>query len=381
MVKNKLAAILNLTEDNTALRPLTNNRPIAALPFAGRYRIIDFALSDIAYAGIDSVAIFIGDSGRSIYDHIRSGEAWDLESNIGGGVFTFSQQNWKKEYKIQTEHEDFYYNHSIYLERSRAELVYVAGSKIISNVDIKAIAKQHQTSQSDVTVVYKNIERPKSTVVSDEDCAIIFGEDRKFQGFAPLKEKLEDQRVNVSLGQFVISNEVLQDMIQRALKEEVYLDIDDLIRYYLHDYKVNGYECTGYVASISSIDTYYRANMEMLSHQKFSGLFQSSIPILTKSKHGTPTYYSETSHVSESIMGTGAMIYGDVHRSIINRRVVVDEGASVEDSIVLQGSTIGEGAEIKYAILDKNVYVEARAKIIGSPDNIIVVGKDSIVHA
>ena len=97
MAKNRISAIVNLTEDNTVTLPLTNARPIAALPFAGRYRVIDFVLSSIAYAEIDSVAMFIGESGRSIYDHVRSGESWDLDNKIRGGIFTYSQQNWKKQ--------------------------------------------------------------------------------------------------------------------------------------------------------------------------------------------------------------------------------------------------------------------------------------------
>lgn len=141
MVKNKLAAIINATEDNSCLKPLTNKRPIAALPFAGRYRIIDFVLSNISHAGIDSAALFIGDSGRALYDHIRSGDAWDLDSQIKGGIFTFSQQNWKLAHHREHEHEDYYYNHRIYLSRSNAKYVFVSGSKIIANIDIKALKK------------------------------------------------------------------------------------------------------------------------------------------------------------------------------------------------------------------------------------------------
>ena len=92
MKMNSICAILNLTEDEKALKPLTQARPIASLPFASRYRLIDFNLSSISHAEINSVGIFIAGSGRSIYDHIRSGSVWNLESGLTGGIFTYSQQ-------------------------------------------------------------------------------------------------------------------------------------------------------------------------------------------------------------------------------------------------------------------------------------------------
>ncbi|MGX7091390.1 glucose-1-phosphate adenylyltransferase subunit GlgD [Hutsoniella sourekii] len=381
MANSKLAAIINLTENNDHLKPLTNNRPIASLPFAGRYRIIDFALSDISYANIDSVALFIGGSGRSIYDHIRSGIAWDLQSDIGGGVFTFSQQDWKHQYKIEEEHEDYYYNHRIYLQRSKAEYVYIAGSNIINNLDIRSVVQQHKLTNADVTVVYHNAESSELSAKVNENMALEFSEGHALAGFVPLCDAIDAPRVNVSLDQYIVSADILFEMMERALEDQVYKSINDLILHYINDYTINTYEYTGYTAFIDSIDNYFAANLNMLDRVQFNSLFHGSIPVLTKSKHGAPTYYSGDSNAKCCIVATDTQVYGHIYHSVINRRVTIEQHASVENSVILQGVKIGEGAEIKYAIIDKNTTIAPGAKVIGSPDNIIVIEKGSHIQA
>ncbi|WP_235888758.1 glucose-1-phosphate adenylyltransferase subunit GlgD [Ruoffia tabacinasalis] len=380
MAKNNICAIINLTEDTTQLKPLTNNRPIAGLPFAGRYRIIDFMLSDLAYAKIESVGLFIGESGRSIYDHVRSGAAWDLQSEVAGGIFTFSHQDWKRNNPNAHEYEDFYYNHRLFLERSKSEYVFVAGSKIIANLDIIAVRKQHIQSGKDVTVVYKHFDKNQ---ISDQELlahGIVFDGD-DIEKFTDYVTPSEDGKVNLSLNMYLLGVDKMLSIIDKATEEGVYLELNELLQHYSTTCSLNSFEYTGYASNIDTIDKYYKANMELLSFPTFASLFQTSIPILTKTKHGSPTYYSPESEVRESFVGSDTFISGTVKRSVLNRRVVVEKDAIVMNSILLQGTKVGEGAQIEYAILDKNTTVEAGAKIIGSPDDIKVIGKNSHIYA
>ena len=381
MVKNKICAILNLTEKDAPLRPLTNNRPIAALPFADRYRVIDFALSSICAAEINSVALFIAESGRSIYDHVRSGGSWNLDSQVSGGIFTFSQQNWKLQHHTENEHEDFYYNHRMFMKRSKAEYVFVSGSKIIANVDIKAILRHHIAEEKDVTVVYKQIQKDFLGDHNSKGRALVFNEQRELVELLDYSQLTTQEMVDASFSMYIISVDKLNALIQRAIAEEVYLELDELIQYYLLELNVNPYKYTGYSANIDSIGRYYKANMEMLERQNFVALFHGSQPILTKTKNGVPTYYSEESQVTESIVASGARIYGKVHHSLIARKAIVERHANVVHSVVLQGTVIGEGAEIAYAILDKDCVIESGAKVIGTPDNIVVVSKNTVISA
>lgn len=380
--KNKLCAILNLTENDNALKPLTNNRPIAALPFAGRYRIIDFLLSDLAEADADSVALFIGESGRSIYDHIRSGSDWGLESAVGGGIFTFSQQNWKKQHIDENEHEDFYYNHRLYLKRSHAEYVFVAGSKVIANVNIDAVQKQHAKNGLDVTVIYKNISADDAIHNEPKEKAVLIDQNPvRLVDYSQAEAK--EGRLNASLGMYLLTVEKLEEIIDRAGQDQLYMGLDEVVLHYIlqGDLEVDPYEYTGYVANIANMENYYEANLEMNNRAKFTSLFYSSIPILTKTKHGAPTYYGADSQVTQAIVATDVRIDGQVTNSVINRKVTVAANAVVKDSVILQGTKIGEGARVEYAIIDKDSVIEAGAQVIGSPDNIVVLSKNSVIKA
>lgn len=381
MVYHQTCAILNLTEDNRPLYPLTNNRPIAALPFASRYRIIDFVLSSLSYAQVASVAMFIGESGRSIYDHVRSGASWNLDSQTRGGIFTFSQQIWKNQHHHEDPYEDYYYNHRVFLERSRAKYVFVTGSKIIANLDIQAIGQSHIDSQKDITLVYKNVIASTIGMNHPNERILAFDESENIVDLLPNNEKPALDSVATSLDTFYLSVECLLKLIDRAIEEEQFLEIDDLVQYYLLDYDLNTYEYTGYAANINSVEAYYQANMDMLNHLSFAALFHTNQPVRTKSKYGVPTFYHERSYVRNAIVATGTKIYGEVIDSLINRRVRIDENASVRNSIIQQGVHIGEGAQVEFAILDKNAVVEPGAVIRGRPDQILVAAKGEVIDA
>lgn len=380
MAKNKLSAIINLTEDHTVTLPLTNARPIAALPFAGRYRVIDFVLSAITYAEIDSVAMFIGESGRSIYDHVRSGESWDLDNKIRGGIFTYSQQNWKKQHHTENDIEDFYYNHRLYLERSKTDYVFVSGSSVIANADLQNVCTQHVASGKDITVIYSPVQENLESIRENNRIFLVEGEQDEVRAFGPQDVATSD-KLNVSLNSYILSVDKMNEIMEQALADGIYLDVDALLEQYLSDLTINAYEYTGFAKKINSIESYYEANMSLLDRKKFASLLQTSIPVLTKRKNGSPTYYDAESKVRQSIIGSDTSIFGEVTDSVINRRVEVAKDASVTNSILLQGVKVGEGAKIEYAIIDKNTVVEPGAQIIGSPDDLVVIAKGSHIEA
>ena len=343
MKMNSICAILNLTEDEKALKPLTQARPIASLPFASRYRLIDFNLSSISHAEINSVGIFIAGSGRSIYDHIRSGSVWNLESGLTGGIFTYSQQLLKAIQEHNGDDMDYYMNHKEFIARSKGEYVIVMGSKILANVDIKAIMQHHLAKDGALTVVYKTV--PRSFL-----------------------ENRPDEKV--------LKIDKMLELIQRAEAEDVQLDSGKLIEHYMPEYQINTYEYTGYMANIDSIPAYFNANMEMLEKNKFSSLFHGSQNVITKVKNGAPTYYSKEAHVKNAQFATGCFVEGTVEDSLIFRKVNIAKGAEVRKSIIMQGAEIGEGAILEYCILDKNVTIGPGVTLKGTKDNIVVIEKN-----
>lgn len=376
MKMNSICAILNLTEDETALYPLTRVRPIASLPFASRYRLVDFNLSSISHAEIKSVGMFIAGSGRSIYDHIRSGSIWDLESGLAGGIFTYSQQLLKAIQEQNGDAPDFYMNHKEFITRSKGEYVIVMGSKILANVDIKAIMQHHLAKDGALTVVYKTV--PRSFLENRPDEKVLkIDRDEYLVRLTDAKDAPEDlERLAMSMNMYFMRADKMLELIQRAEAEDVQLDSGKLIEHYMPEYQINTYEYTGYMANIDSIPAYFNANMEMLEKNKFSSLFHGSQNVITKVKNGAPTYYSKEAHVKNAQFATGCFVEGTVEDSLIFRKVNIAKGAEVRKSIIMQGAEIGEGAILEYCILDKNVTIGPGVTLKGTKDNIVVIEKN-----
>lgn len=373
---NSICAILNLTEDETALYPLTRVRPIASLPFASRYRLVDFNLSSISHAEIKSVGMFIAGSGRSIYDHIRSGSIWDLESGLAGGIFTYSQQLLKAIQEQNGDAPDFYMNHKEFITRSKGEYVIVMGSKILANVDIKAIMQHHLAKDGALTVVYKTV--PRSFLEHRPDEKVLkIDRDEYLVRLTDAKDAPEDlERLAMSMNMYFMRADKMLELIQRAEAEDVQLDSDKLVEHYMPEYQINTYEYTGYMANIDSIPAYFNANMEMLEKNKFSSLFHGSQNVITKVKNGAPTYYSKEAHVKNAQFATGCFVEGTVEDSLIFRKVTIAKGAEVRKSIIMQGAEIGEGAILEYCILDKNVTIGPGVTLKGTKDNLVVIEKN-----
>lgn len=381
MVKNRVTAILNLNESTTDLMPLTDNRPIANLPFACRYRILDFYLSSLSHAGVRSAALFMAETGRSVYDHIRSGKAWNFD-NYTGGIFTFSQMNHKRAlYEAASRKGPFYDDHHLFIERSNAEYVFVSGAKIVANVHLDEVIEKFDGCDADIVRVYAEVPRelieyhPNEYIIHLDDDQNV--ESLSKEGITPISQATINYDMNMAL----VRTDKLLEMIDRAEENNYYKELDDVIIEYMDDYKTVGYLYEGYVGNVDSVKSYYDVSMQMLNGEYFTQLFQGDQPIITKAHNGSPTYYGSHADVINAQIGTGCQIYGEVEHSHIFRNVEVAPNAKVEDSIIFQSAKIGKGASIKYAILDKKVEVEPGAVIIGTPKKPVVIPKGTYVAA
>ena len=359
---------------------MTRVRPVAALPIAARYRAIDVALSNVSHAGIKSVAMFIGGSGRSIYDHIRSGSAWDLESRLSGGIFTYSQTYLKQRMGDEGfDENDFYVNHREFLKKSRTEYVLVTGGRMIVNLDILDLRNYHVDHDADMTIAYKKVPvdkvkgHPYEKVVKldrDEDVVGFVSSDE-----ADFVEETTNQFLNI----YFLSVKQMLEILKRATKEGIHMDVDRLLAYYSQFHQVKAYEYTGPLMNLDSILAYYEANMALLDKQNYADFFLSEHNIITKAKNEPPTYYSSSANVKGSLFATGCYIDGTIENSVVFRKVTVAKDAEVRHSVLMQGATICEGAVVEYCILDKNITVEPGVVVRGTKDNPIILEKNETV--
>lgn len=366
--------MINLAGHEANLHPLTLNRPIAALPYACRYRIIDFMLSSVEEAHIDSVALFIEESGRSIYDHIRNGREWDLDGSIRGGIFTFSQQRRKlADYLVVRPEERYYENQRIFANRAEADYILVMEGDTVHNVDVSAMLKFHEARGADITVAYKSIPTDKVAAYNLAEYYSIDDED--YLESVLINHDDGEKRHAIDGHVYLINKSVLFEMFDQAEEDEFYVDLGSLVRSNLMLYKTSMYEYTGFIAIVNSIQTYFQANMAMLETTSFNALFKGGTAIITRSKSGVPTYYAETANVHNAQFATGCIVEGSVNDSLVSRKSHIAKDAVVSNSILASGVKIGEGARVEYAILDKGVVIDPGVILKGTLENPIIIEK------
>lgn len=337
MIKNLLGVIDANTYRNE-LEDLTINRSMAAIPFAGRYRLIDFILSNMVNSGIESVAIFPRYQYRSLMDHLGSGKQWDLNRKRDG-LFFFPASDLDLNEEIGSFKQ--FQNNMDYFLRSTQKYTLIANSYTVCNIDYNMILKRHIEADCDITEV---------------------------------------RNLGKSLEMFILETSLLIDLITNH-KKTGYLSILDVVRDHRHSLKICDYEYRGYVSVVDSIKKYYTHSMELLQPTVWKQLFLQSDPIYTKVKDEPPTKYTKNGVVKNSIIANGCIIEGHVENSIISRAVKIGKGTIIKNSIIMQKSLIGEDCVLDSVIIDKDVRVESNVKLQGSEISPYVVRKGTIQGA
>lgn len=379
MRKNSICGILDLTEARQKLYPLTQNRPIAGMPFCSRYRLIDFPLSNLTTAGVETVGVFLNESMRSIYDHVRSGKEWGLDG-INGGLFFFSALTVRPVAGLPGSSDGDIYNYFRnleFIEKSGAEYAVIMGTHTLCNIDVKAILRNHIEQGADMTVVYKSVAHPDD--FDEQMSCMTIGDDGLIRELKSCVHHREGKKIFVNMEIYLLKSTLLLKLIRNAVAENEHCDLNDVLHQAVVKLPTNGFEYTGYFKNINSIRNYYDANMDMLQEANLTALLKGSQTIHTKVKNEAPTYYSVSSDASDSLIANGCMIYGRVSHSVIFRNVTVEKNATVDCSVIMQGSYVGSGAELRYVILDKQVRIEPGTRLIGTKEKPIVIEKHSVI--
>jgi glucose-1-phosphate adenylyltransferase len=334
-----MLGVIDATKYIDALHSLTINRCVAAIPFAGRYRLIDFVLSNMVNSGIESVAIFPKYQYRSLMDHLGSGKNWDLNRKRDG-LFFFPSPDLNMPYDHIGSFEHFE-QHIDYFLRSKQKYALICNSYTVCNIDYQMVLKRHIENECDITEV-------------------------RHQG--------------KSLEMFILETSLLLDLIINR-NQTGYMSIIDVVRDHRHQLKICDYEYSGYVAVIDSIENYFAHSMELLNPMIWKQLFVKSRPIYTKVKDEPPTKYTSEAVVKNSMIANGCIIEGHVENSIIFRAVKVGKGTVIKNSIIMQKSQIGENSELDCVIIDKDVKVENDVTLCGTVQQPFVLRKGTVQGA
>ncbi len=351
-----VAGIVFANVHDELLSELTAHRSMASVPFGGRYRMIDFSLSNLVNAGINNVALITKENYRSLFDHLGSGIYWDLDRK-NGGLHLMPPYNFSGARRHNSYVESLY-GALGFVNRSNAEYIVVCHSDMVANIDIADVIAAHRNKNADVTTVYAYGKH----FGNNSDVPIIsINEDGKVNDIA---YDLEGE-VNYGLGVTVYSKDALFNIVNQGYDQNesaMFRVIKDM----LSELNVYGYEHKGFAALMEDGASYYNANMKLLNSEVRRDLFNKERPILTKTRDDMPTRYGTKANVSNSFIADGCVIDGTVKNSILFRGVRVEKGAVVENSILMQETKVGENAQIDYIISDKNAAIGSDMTVKGT---------------
>lgn len=359
-----------LTSDDR-IPPITDIRANSALPIAGRYRIIDFAVSNMANAGVMNIGVVTETNYSSLMDHIKSGKPWDLDRKNGGlnvlppNLETMSSGVIKGNIDMLSGIRDF-------LKRSPQTYVILSLGNFIYNIDFDKVVGAHIENQSDVTVIYKNVKGMEDSELSrftlldfDENGKVC---DIEVQPYYP-------KTSNASMELYVMEKALLESIIDECSARGDRDFVKDALVKKMMGLRVYGYEYTGYMDKIDSMKSYYKNNMMFLNADIRKELFNPKNPIYTKTKDQSPTKYGDEVIVENSFISDGCVIEGTVVNCVLARGVVVSKGAVIKNSIIMQDSVIEEDVSLDHVVFDKEVHITKGRKLIGQDSYPLAISK------
>ncbi|MBQ8894850.1 MAG: glucose-1-phosphate adenylyltransferase subunit GlgD [Clostridia bacterium] len=353
--------------ENTPKNELIQSRTPAALPYAGRYRTIDFALSGMVNAGISDIGVICKENYGSLLDHLGSGEDWDLNRRKGGIMLLTPLS--RPEHTTATRGRlDALRAVKGFIAGLNHELVVMAFGGTVANIDLEAMMEEHLKNDAYLTVAYSRIPAGAGEMMVHSMA------DGRIESIT-YKQSGTREVGNFAIGAYVMSKKDLMEFLEEADNNDYTNMNRELIQKNLPTRKICGYEHNGYARIIRTVEEYYAASMDMLDPKAKMDLFAAERPVYTKVKDSVPTLYDYHAIVENSLIADGCTIKGTVKNSVIFRGVTVEEGAVVEDSILMQRSVVGKNAKVSRTITDKNVTVSEDCEMQGTAALPFVIGK------
>ncbi|WP_442603929.1 glucose-1-phosphate adenylyltransferase subunit GlgD [Paenibacillus sp. KN14-4R] len=368
---NRVMGVINLVNEPDDLEELTLARCTASVPFGGRYRLIDFALSSMVNSGIDNVAVFTQHKYRSLMDHLGSGKEWDLDRKRGG-LFVLPAVMDDPTGRARGDLYQFYC-HRDYFHRGKEEYVLISGSHMVCNINFNEAVHFHEQNRADVTVIYKDMNM-------EDSCSfrrLAIRDDGRITVMEDHTGRLRTS--NISMEMYIMSKSLLLDMVESCLAQGYDNLVRDGIMKNITKLAVYGYQFEGHVGIVNSIPSYYKHSMQLLNPNTWHDLFLQKNLIYTKVKDEPPTKYDETAIVKNSLIANGCVIEGRVENSILFRGVKIRKGAYVKNAIVMQNCEIEDNVIIENAILDKNVFISRGRVLTGDLKAPFIAAKTKII--
>lgn len=357
MIKKEMIAMLLAGGQGSRLGVLTSKVAKPAVAFGGKYRIIDFPLSNCINSGVDTVGVLTQYQPLRLNTHIGIGIPWDLDRNIGG-VTVLPPYEKSSNSEWYTGTANAIYQNLEYMESFNPDYVLILSGDHIYKMDYEQMLDFHKENGSEVTIAVMPVPMEEASRFG----IMITDENKRITEF---EEKPEHPRSNLaSMGIYIFNWKTLKEALI-AKAEQPALDFGKHVIPYCHE---NGaplfaYEFTGYWKDVGTLSSYWKANMELIDIVPEFNLYEEYWKIYTKSEIQPPQYFSGDSVVERSIIGEGTDIYGEVYNSVIGCGVTIGKGTVVRDSIIMNQTRIGDNCELNKAIIAENVEIGKNVKL------------------
>lgn len=372
-INQNVLGLIFASINDSAVIDLTKLRTMGSIPYGGRYRMVDFPLSNMVNSGISEVGVITKSNYGSLLDHLGSGREWDLARKKGGLHLLppFSQVG-SGTYQGRLEALSNIWS---FVEHTKAEYVVLANSDLVTTIDFTDALAQHQSSGADITVIYAKglYNRDKST----NGCILQIDEENTIKEV--LTNPMLSGECNISLDMFIMTTDFLKQVVLEAISKNQKSLIRDLLQARKDDFVFKAYEHKGRFFKIDSLEAYYKANLALLDTDTRNNVFNSEAPIYTKVGDNAPVKYGLESNVKNSLVADGCMIEGTVENCVLFRGVKIAKGAVVRNCVLMQGTEIGEGCNIDAIVADKNVTISENRVLTGSPEYPLYLGKKATI--
>ena len=378
IINNEALGVIFPNSYDGLVPELVKERLMASIPFASRYRMVDFVISSMARAGIDNISLIARENYLSLMDHLGSGREWDLARKNGG--LNIIPPNAPKEIKVYNGRVEALESIKSFLVSQKEKYVVMSDTNYAANINYAEIINKHKASGADITLVYRKQEVPgifKKPVSSSNDLYYTYDiEDGKVKQIFVNSKR--DGEVNFSMNTYVIDRELLIRLVDEAYVLGFTCFERDVLAPQLDMLDIQGYCYEGYAAHIYDMKSYFDENMKLLKEENLKGLFGPG-QIYTKIRDDNPTRYIKGAKVSNVMAADGCVIEGEVENSVLFRGVKVAKGAKVKNCVLMQDTVVGEGANLEYVITDKDVTITPGKSLVGTDSFQVFVSKSQTV--
>ncbi len=370
MLGNNVMGILFAYVNEDRVRDLTSVRVMASIPFGGRYRLVDFPLSNMVNSGINKVGIITEENYQSLMDHLGSGKSWDLSRKREGLYLLppFGKSNARSDGKIESLDSI-----RTFLNGSQEEYVILSNCDCVANVNYRAALEQHEATKADITILYRRGTSP------DVNRNNIYTLDPNGRIIEMLVHRGSEQDVNYGMGSCIIGRELLIKLVDDCMARNEYDFDKNLIQKSVPELNVMGFEFTGTAYTITSFEAYFHANMQLMDPKVRAELFDPNRPIYTKVRDDMPSKYGLDSSVSNSLVADGCVIEGEIENCVLFRGVKIGRGAKVKNCVLMQDTEVGENSRLDFVVADKNVRFSPESVMTGTSGYPVFVEKYGVV--